>query len=192
MYSGISSFFLAMAMHPSTQQKAQAEIDSVCDSQRRLPTFADKASLPYVEALVLEVLRWSAITPLGLPHRFTEDVEYQGLRFRKDMHAFANIALVVLLDALCILWLTHRPCRAISFDPELYPEPESFRPERFLGPTPHPDPRKIVFGYGRRFVGCSSFQLLVTYHVSAAYAPAPRLQSKSCSSSSRPPSRRST
>ncbi|KAF7795540.1 hypothetical protein EIP86_006702 [Pleurotus ostreatoroseus] len=139
-----------MAMHPSTQQQAQAEIDSVCDSQRRLPTFADKASLPYVEALVLEVLRWSAITPLGLPHRFTEDVEYQGLHFRKNMHAFANIALVILLDALYILWLTHRPYRAISFDPESYPEPDSFRPERFLGPTPQPDPRKIVFGYGRR------------------------------------------
>lgn len=91
MTSGISSFFLAMAMNLSAQEKAQSEIDLVCESQGRLPTFADKPSLPYVEALVLEVLRWGAITPLGLPHRFTADEHYEGLYFRKDMHAFANI-----------------------------------------------------------------------------------------------------
>lgn len=92
MSSGISSFFLAMAMNTSVQEKAQLEIDLVCESQGRLPTFADKPSLPYVEAVILEVLRWGAITPLGLPHRFTGDESYEGLRFRKDMYAFANIA----------------------------------------------------------------------------------------------------
>lgn len=91
MTSGISSFFLAMAMNPLVQKKAQAEIDAVCDTQSRLPSFNDKSSLPYVEALVLEVLRWGAITPLGLPHRFTEDETYEGLELSKDMHAFANI-----------------------------------------------------------------------------------------------------
>lgn len=120
-----------MVMNPTAQQKAQAEIDTVCALQSRLPTFADKPSLPYVEALVLETLRWSAVTPLGLPHRFTEDEHYEGLHIRKDMHAFANIAL-------------------ISFNPESYPEPDLFKPERFLGSNPQPDPRKTVFGYGRR------------------------------------------
>jgi cytochrome P450 len=91
MTSGISSFFLAMAMNPLVQKKAQAEIDAVCDSQSRLPTFADKSSLPYVEALVWEVLRWGGITPLGLPHRFTENETYEGLEIPKDIHAFANI-----------------------------------------------------------------------------------------------------
>jgi cytochrome P450 len=91
MSSGISSFFLAMAMNPAAQAKAQAEIDAVCDHHNRLPTFADKSVLPYVEALVWEVLRWGAITPLGLPHRFTEDVTYEGLKIKENMHAFANI-----------------------------------------------------------------------------------------------------
>ncbi|KAJ7756417.1 cytochrome P450 [Mycena maculata] len=131
MSSGISSFFLAMVMNPTAQKKAQAEIDAVCDMQSRLPTFADKSSMPYVEALLWEVLRWGAITPLGLPHRFTQDETYEGLQIKEGMHAFANIS-------------------AISFDPESYPEPEVFRPERFIGPNPQPDPRKIVFGYGRR------------------------------------------
>ncbi|KAJ7142156.1 cytochrome P450 [Mycena crocata] len=131
MSSGISSFFLAMVLNPAAQKKAQEEIDAVCDGCGRLPSFSDKSSLPYVEALLWEVLRWGAITPLGLPHRFTQDETYNGLQIKQDMHAFANIG-------------------AISFDPETYPEPELFQPERFLGPNPQPDPRKTVFGYGRR------------------------------------------
>ena len=62
------------------QTKAQTEIDAVCDH--------DKSVLPYVEGLVWEVLRWGAITPLGLPHCFTENV---GLKIKENMLAFANI-----------------------------------------------------------------------------------------------------
>lgn len=90
MASGITSFFLAMVLNPMAQKKAQAEIDAVCE-MHRLPTFGDKSSLPYVEALLWEVLRWSAIAPLGFPHRFTQDETYEGLQLKKDMHVFANI-----------------------------------------------------------------------------------------------------
>jgi cytochrome P450 len=37
-------------------------------------------------------------------------------------------------------------------DPELFPEPREFRPERFLGDTDDiPNPRELVFGFGRRY-----------------------------------------
>ena len=78
-----------MVVNPSAQKQAQAEIDAVL--HHRLPNFADKDALPYVEALVWEVLRWSAITPMGLPHRFTQDDTYHELRIKKNTHAFANI-----------------------------------------------------------------------------------------------------
>lgn len=35
-------------------------------------------------------------------------------------------------------------------DEEMYPNPETFNPERFLSANPEPDPRKWVFGFGRR------------------------------------------
>jgi len=51
-------------MYPEVQRKAQAEIDRFIESDR-LPTLADQPSLPYVDALVKEVLRWNPVTPLG-------------------------------------------------------------------------------------------------------------------------------
>lgn len=53
-----------MTLYPEAQKKAQAEIDAVV-GRNRLPTLADRASLPYVEALVKEVFRWQPVGPLG-------------------------------------------------------------------------------------------------------------------------------
>ena len=51
-------------IHPETQRKAQAEIDRVIGNDR-FPTLADMSNLPYTEALVKEVFRWSPVGPLG-------------------------------------------------------------------------------------------------------------------------------
>ena len=53
-----------MVLHPDAQRKAQMEIDSVVGVDR-LPDFDDEASLPYVSALVKEVMRWHPVTPIG-------------------------------------------------------------------------------------------------------------------------------
>ncbi|PYH67002.1 cytochrome P450 [Aspergillus vadensis CBS 113365] len=42
------------------------------------------------------------------------------------------------------------PHLAITHDPNIYPHPEKFDPERFLGENPQPDPSGWVFGFGRR------------------------------------------
>ena len=51
------SFVLAMVQHPDVQARAQKEIDEVTKSER-LPTMADRDSMPYIRSIVQEVLRW--------------------------------------------------------------------------------------------------------------------------------------
>jgi cytochrome P450 len=67
--SSITSIILAMTLNPSIQTRAQAELDAVIgstdDTNMRLPTFTDRERLPYVNAIVKEVLRWNPSVPLG-------------------------------------------------------------------------------------------------------------------------------
>lgn len=64
-------FMLAMVTHPEIQKKAQEELDAVI-GRDRMPTFADRDSLPYVQACVRESLRWKTVAPIGVPHQSVE------------------------------------------------------------------------------------------------------------------------
>lgn len=59
-----SLFLLAMVLNPRVFKKAQQEIDSVVGNQR-LPSFSDRPSLPYVEAVMSETFRWGCPVPLS-------------------------------------------------------------------------------------------------------------------------------
>lgn len=63
--STVQAFFLAMALHPEAQKKAHAELDAVLGG-KRLPDFDDRASLPYINAMAKESMRWSQVAPLGM------------------------------------------------------------------------------------------------------------------------------
>ena len=54
-----------MAANPHVLAKAQAELDAVV-GPHRLPEFEDMKSLPYICAIVKELLRWGPVAPLGL------------------------------------------------------------------------------------------------------------------------------
>ncbi|KAJ6591168.1 cytochrome P450 [Mycena vulgaris] len=128
--SAITSFFLLMSLYPDVQKRAQVEIDQVIGRDRLL-TIDDQKSLPYLTAVLKEILRWAPVAPLGLKHRVTKDDTYDGYLIPKGTTIIANI------------W-------AITHDPELYPDPSAFDPTRHLGETQQPDPFNFVFGYGRR------------------------------------------
>ncbi|EJU04023.1 cytochrome P450 [Dacryopinax primogenitus] len=129
-------FFLAMLLHPEVAREAQKQLDTVIGS--RPPTFEDQSNLPYIEAILKEVLRWRPPTPGGLAHMTTDDISYEGYLIPQGTMLIDNI------------WgMTH--------DPELYPDPEKFDPSRFLTPenehrSPSPDTRDdyLTFGHGRR------------------------------------------
>ncbi|PIL25374.1 cytochrome P450 [Ganoderma sinense ZZ0214-1] len=131
----MGAFFVAMALYPEVQKKAQQELDRVVGAER-LPDFSDRPSLPYVNAIVKELLRWHPATPMGVPHRILADDEYNGHVIPGGATIFVNI------------W-------AIFRDPELYPQPDEFMPSRFLDTAGNldvhgRDPTDVVFGFGRR------------------------------------------
>ena len=53
-----------MTLYPDVQRRAQAEIDRVVGNSR-LPNFSDYDELPYLQAVLKEVLRWHPVTPLS-------------------------------------------------------------------------------------------------------------------------------
>ncbi|KAH9970771.1 cytochrome P450 [Russula compacta] len=149
--TAILTFFVAMLLHPDIAKKAQRELD-VITRRDRLPTLDDRPSLPFVDAVCKEALRWKPVLPLGMPtsehsseisehflhsaipHAATEDNIYNGFLIPKGAIVIPNS------------W-------AILHDPVLYPEPDVFRPERFLDPDGnlHNDLTLVSgFGYGKR------------------------------------------
>lgn len=60
----LNNFLLAMVLHPEVVIQAQKEIDQVVGSDR-MPTWEDEKSLPYVRAIVKEVLRWRAVNKVS-------------------------------------------------------------------------------------------------------------------------------
>ncbi|OSX56954.1 hypothetical protein POSPLADRAFT_1158493 [Postia placenta MAD-698-R-SB12] len=130
----LSTFILAMVLHPEVYEKAQAEVDRVV-GQDRLPEFEDRESLPYLECVVKEVFRWNCPVPLGLPHKLISNDQYQGFDIPGGSMVIPNI------------W-------GMTRNDSFYPEPEMFRPERFeqmdRETAEARDPRKMVFGFGRR------------------------------------------
>lgn len=133
----ICTLFLAMVLHPEVQKKAQAEIDAHI-GPTRLPTWDDKEKLPYVSAVLKEVLRWNPPAPLGTPHTSSQDDAYGEYFIPKGATIVGNI------------W-------AMCHDERVYSEPMQFNPERFLGEDAEPDPFAAVFGFGRR--ACPGRQL---------------------------------
>ena len=63
--SAVATFFLAMAQNPEVQKKAQSVVDRIVEAEGRLPDFTHFQKLPYIEAVVRELLRWKLVAPMG-------------------------------------------------------------------------------------------------------------------------------
>ncbi|PCH38680.1 cytochrome P450 [Wolfiporia cocos MD-104 SS10] len=150
--SAIESFFLIMCIYPELQRKAQTELDGVV-TPGHLPTFADRQRLPYIDALIKEVHRWNPVGPTGVPHKVMEDDVYKGFRIPAGATVIGNSWQVLLMFRAYYTDLTFTTIRAILHDPALYPDYFEVIPDRYLQTKDNglnPNPRKFVFGYGRR------------------------------------------
>ncbi|EPT03915.1 hypothetical protein FOMPIDRAFT_1028250 [Fomitopsis schrenkii] len=133
--SAIQSFFLAATVYPDMFRRCQAEIDRVVGPDR-LPTFADRPLLPYLDWVVWECLRWNPVAPLGVAHSVTEDDVYEGYRIPKGTTVLPNV------------W-------GILHDAAAYPDPLRFAPERYADAKLNAErgtnePPLAAFGFGRR------------------------------------------
>ena len=123
----MQSFVLAALTYPEVMKDAQKQLDNLIGD--RFPTFEDRQSLPIVEALAKETLRWRPVSSGGIPHAVTQDDEYMGYHIPKGATILANH------------W-------AIDLDEEVYGKDAlDFRPTRYLE---NPDLPLASFGYGRR------------------------------------------
>ncbi|GBE81550.1 Multifunctional cytochrome P450 monooxygenase af510 [Sparassis crispa] len=135
--SGIRTFLYAILLFPETQRKAQEEIDRVVGTNR-LPDFSDRDSLPYVDCMIQETLRWHPVIPLGVPHRSMEDDVYNGMFIPKGTYVIPNTR---------------------AMNREGYRDPDRFYPERFLPePQGYGETHRVAsFGFGRRRCAGSDF-----------------------------------
>lgn len=142
--AAMASFMLTMTLHASEYDKLQAEVDKVV-GPGRMPQFSDMPSLPRVRAVAKEVLRWRPVTAGGLPHQLTKDDTYTVNGETYFLPAWTNVHPVQ--------WSIHR-------EEKRYPDPDSFRPERWLEAswptfqkplTKYPNLQNFsAFGFGRR------------------------------------------
>ncbi|ELU08822.1 hypothetical protein CAPTEDRAFT_129227 [Capitella teleta] len=102
---------LTLLHHPDKQKKMVQEIDEVIGS--RLPKLDDRSRLPYVNAVLHEIMRYGSGSPLTLTHRSVVDTDILGTKIPKDSQIAANLYLV-------------------HYDKKVFGDPEVFRPERYL------------------------------------------------------------
>ncbi|KAL1747113.1 cytochrome P450 [Schizophyllum fasciatum] len=110
-WSTLVVFVLNMVLNPAVQLRAQEELDSIVGSER-LPAFSDRSSLPHLEFVLQETLRWCPVSPLGVPHKSLEEDVYRGMCIPAGSIVYAN-------------------ARAMCYDRDIYRNPEVFDPMRY-------------------------------------------------------------
>lgn len=98
-------------------QKAQQELDTHI-GRERLPNESDMKNLVYLQAIIKETLRLSPAAAMTVTHESLAECTVGGYHIPAGTRLFVN------------LWKVHH-------DPRIWPDPDKFKPERFL--TTHKD-----------------------------------------------------
>ncbi|KAF7323775.1 Cytochrome P450 [Mycena kentingensis (nom. inval.)] len=129
--SAISIVIMAAALHPDAQTRVQAQLDIIVGANR-VPTFEDESSLTEASAFYLESYRWRPVSAGGFAHRATKDLLWNDLIIPRGASVYGSH------------W-------SIARDPDVFPDPEKFDPQRWIvDGTLRDDLKVFQFGFGRR------------------------------------------
>ncbi|XP_053384848.1 cytochrome P450 2B19-like [Mercenaria mercenaria] len=109
--STVRWILLHLIRNPHIQEKMFMEMTEILGGEPL--SVADRKRPPYVQAVVLEGLRISHVAPLGMPHTVRQDTLFRGFNIPEQC-----TVIPVLSSALK--------------DPDVWEDPEEFKPERFL------------------------------------------------------------
>nr|ABZ88706.1 cytochrome P450 1A1 [Mugil cephalus] len=133
--TALSWSVMYLVTYPEIQERLYEELKEKVGVDRT-PVLADRNNLPLLEAFILEIFRHSSFLPFTIPHCTTKDTSLNGYFIPKDTCVFIN------------QW-------QINHDPELWKDPSSFNPDRFLNADGTEVNRVegekvVIFGMGKR------------------------------------------
>jgi len=130
--AAISTMVMAAAAFPDAQSKVQEELDLVI-AAGKAPAFDDESMLPQTHAFMLETYRWRPVSVGGVAHRATKDIIWKNYCIPAGASVIGNH------------W-------SIGLDPIVFPNPQTFNPQRWLNEdgTIRGDLKSFPFGFGRR------------------------------------------
>ena len=112
--TSIRWILLYILHNPEVQKKCHEEIDRVIGTSR-LPSLADKDTLPYMEAVIHEGMRLGSIVTLGIPHAAECDTTLGGYNIPKGTWVMTNLY-------------------SVHMSSKYFKDPEKFNPERWIRP----------------------------------------------------------
>lgn len=100
-----------LATNPEIQEKLMGEIDAVWVDEHQMPSYDTVRELPYLDMVIAETLRLHPVVPFLL-RECTRECKVKDLTIPKQGEVFI-------------------PIYSIQRDPNIWPNPEKFDPERF-------------------------------------------------------------